>query len=125
MSLAAVVTLSSFVIAHNVSNEKTDNPEAISANDGWEYYKTVSVQTEENGYNYTLYVWKKTVCGDPDYVLSSSKREIECECAISKNRAYGKGYDWTSDYKYVATLRGCITNPSRKGYFDSYLQGWD
>lgn len=126
VSLAAVMMLSSFVIAHNVTNHKSNNPETISANDGWEYYKTVSVFREGDSYDYTLYVWKKSVCGDPDYVLSSSNSKLECECAISRNYYYGKGNDWKSGYKYVATLRGCIVNSSNnQGYFNAYLQGWD
>ena len=127
-SLAAVVLLSSFVIARNVTNNKTENPVTVSANDGWEYYKTVTVYTvSSSGYRSKLecYVWKKAVCGDPDYVLSESKSKLECETAISKNYYYGKDQDWTSEYKYVASLSTCYTNPSAKGYFNTYLQGWD
>ncbi|MBO2524083.1 MAG: hypothetical protein CW341_00025 [Bacteroidetes bacterium] len=124
-SLAVVVLFSSFVFARNATNNTTDSPVSVSANDGWEYYKTVSVFREGDSYTYTLYVWKKTVCGDPDYVLSESKTELECECAISKNYYYGKDH-WSSEYKYVATLRSCIINSTNnKGYFNTYLQGWD
>ena len=123
-SLAAVMLFSSFVIFQNVSSNKTESPVTISANDGWEYYKTVSVYTEGKSYVYTLYVWKKTVCGDPDYVISKDKNKLSCECSISKNYYYGKDH-WSSEYKYVTTLSGCISNPASKGYFNTYLQGWD
>ena len=53
-SLAAVMLFSSFVIFQNVSSNKTESPVTISANDGWEYYKTVSVYTEGKSYVYTL-----------------------------------------------------------------------
>lgn len=122
LSLAAVVTLSSFVIAHHFNNDKTDNAETISANDGWEYYKTVTVYRSGGQYDDTWYVFKKTVCGDPDYILSSSKNSVTCESSISKNYNYGKDVDWTSQYKYTATLN---YSNRPKGYFNCYLQGWD
>ena len=71
LSLAAVVTLSSFVIAHNVNNDKTNNPETISVNDdGWELYTTV-----------TAYVYKKNkdgewVKGDSAYRNTKIERRV-------------------------------------------------
>ena len=124
LSLAAVVTLCSFVIAHNVNNDKINNPETISANDGWEYYKDVTVFVREGSYSYTAYVWKKTVCGDPDYILSRSSASLSEQCSISKNYYYGKDKDWTTEYKYtVSTAPGFSSG--EKGYFSTYLQGWD
>ena len=124
LSLAAVVTLSSFVIAHNVSNDNTDKSESISTSDGWEYYKTVTVVWQSGGRQFddTWYVFKKTVCGDPDYILSSSKSSVTHESSISINYNYGKDVDWTSQYKYTATIN---TGNRHKGYFNCYLQGWD
>lgn len=124
LSLAAVVTLSSFVIAHNVSNDKSDKPECISASDGWEYYKTVTAyyMAGSSKRTCTLYVWKKTVCGDPDYIISWSSSEIEGESSISKNYYYGKDQDWTTEYKYVTTN---YYDNKYKTYFNCHLQGWD
>ena len=123
LSLAAVVILSSFVIAHNVNNDKVNNLETISANDGWEYYKTVTVYYESGGgiKNCDYYVFKKTVCGDPDYLLSIRKDGLCWEMAITKNYNYGNGSNWTSEYKYTANNR----NSNLKYYFNCYLQGWD
>lgn len=125
LSLAAVVTLSSFVIAHNVNNNRTDNPESISANDGWEYYKGVTVKYGEgSNYKTTCYIWKKTVCGEPDYLLSRSSKQLEDESSISKNYYYANSCgDWRSEYKYSATTPGIIGSPT--GYFSTYLPGWD
>lgn len=122
-SLAAVVLLSSFVIARNVTNNKTENPVTVSANDGWEYLKPITVYYNE-GESYTqFYIWKKSVCGDPDYLLSSSSSRLEYEASISKNYNYGKERDWTSKYKYVSTKYfGGIYS---EVYFSTYLQGWD
>lgn len=122
-SLAAVVLFSSFVIARNVTSNKTDNPVTVSANDGWEYYKPVTVYYNNGKQNKQLYVWKKTVCGDPDYMLSSSQSSLTFGSSVGKNYYYGKEQDWTSEYKYVSSYQGLTGNP--KVYFSTYLQGWD
>ena len=123
LSLATVMTLCSFVIAHNVNKDKTDNPESITANDGWEYYKPVTVYTNNGTRSYEHYIWKKTVCGDPDYLISWSRSALTAPKSISKNYNYGKDQDWTSEYKYTAGLSGGSTGD--KCYFNAYLQGWD
>lgn len=120
VSLAAVVLFSSFVIARNVTNDKTDNPVTVSANDGWEYYKSTTGYYSEGKKHSTIYIWKKTVCGDPDYVLSNSSERCD-GYAISKNYYYGKDQDWTTSYKYTA--RDSFNGTTF--YFNCYLQGWD
>lgn len=120
-SLAAVVLFSSFVIARNVTNNG-DNPVTISSNDGWEYYKPVTIYYENGNRTSDVYIWKKTVCGDPDYMISWSSSELRGEAPISKNYYYGKDQDWTTEYKYVTTI---VYNNTRKAYFNTYLQGWD
>ena len=128
LSLAAVVTLSSFVIAHNVNNDKTDNPETISANDGWEYYKPVTVYYMHPNYgklSFTKYIWKKTVCGDPDYLLSGSADKLSCTESISRNYNFGRDVDWTSEYKYKVSNLPCGRGDEGECYFDTYLQGWN
>ena len=129
MSLATVVTLCSFVIVHNVNNDKTDNPEAISDNGEWEYYKPVTVfyynrPSDENIYKSEYFIWKRTVCGEADYLLSASQSSLLWESPISKNYSCGTGQDWTSGYKYIVSTvpgkyQGC------KGAFTTYLPGWD
>ena len=69
-----------------------------------------------------LSVWKKAVCGDPDYIISWSSSEIKGESSISKNYYYGKDQDWTTEYKYVTTN---YYDNNYKTYFNCHLQGWD
>ena len=122
-SLAAVVLFSSFAIAHNVTSNMADNPVTVSANDGWEYYKPVTVYYKSGSdiKNQDYYVFKKTTCGDPDYMLSIRKDGLCWEMSITKNSNYGRGYDWTSEYRYTANNRG----NNIKYYFNCHLQGWD
>jgi len=122
-SLAAVVLLSSFVISRNVTSNTAKNPETVSTNDGWEYYKPVTIYYKDGDIRFSdVYIWKKTVCGDPDYMISWSNSELRGEAPISKNYYYGKEQDWTTEYKYVTTI---VYNNRRNAYFNTYLQGWD
>ena len=123
-SLAAVVLLSSFVIARSATSDKTDNSVTISSNDGWEYYKPVTIYYRSDGSSHSeYYIWRKTVCGDPDYMICTSSRELDfTKRSISKNYNYGRDIDWTSEYKY--TFNGYNIG---KAYFSTYLpgRGWD
>lgn len=122
-SIAAVVLLSGFMIAHNVTNDMVNNIETIYVSGEWEYYKPVTVYYD-GGYKHSeQHIWKKTVCGDPDYLISWGERSLVHPQSISKNYRYGKEQDWTTEYKYTANLSG--GESGTKCYFSTYLQGWD
>ncbi|MBP5546133.1 MAG: hypothetical protein J6X59_02450 [Bacteroidales bacterium] len=124
VSISAVVLLSSFVIEHNVTSSKSDCNVSISDNDGWEYYKPVTIYYGDKGSSKgQYYIWKKNICGDPDYLICSSRYSLDwTKRSISKNYNYGKDIDWTTEYKY--TFDGYNIG---KAYFSTYLpgRGWD
>lgn len=77
LSLAAVVTLSSFVIAHNGNNSTTFKQETLSVNDdGWEYYTTVTAYAYEKKSGEWVYtrverknleVQRRMSCGEREF----------------------------------------------------------
>lgn len=115
LSLAAVATLSSFVIAHNVNNDKTNNPETISANDvEWKYVKEVKAIRDDGG-TFTLYIWAEYKYGRKTEAHACTRLHgtVPTKENIFYNPYRGKEGDFRAKYFCVGYPDGM----DRMGYY--------
>ncbi|MBP5547046.1 MAG: hypothetical protein J6X59_07225 [Bacteroidales bacterium] len=115
LSLATIVMLSSFVIAHNVNNDKTNKPETISAKDvEWRYIGEVKAKRVDGGI-FTLYQWRLYENGRKreQYAVTRLHAQVPTSNNVYGNPTYGKKGEYMSEYRLV----GYPDGEDQMGYY--------